>query len=161
MSLRLGLFYPNSKSIHVMSPAVTSREPDLLSLETHAALSRTAEAVGFDYAFLADGWGSMGASARAAGYMDPILLAPLLAVQILGSTTRLRCITTIHTSWFHPLLIARIGGMLDAMSAGRWGINIVTGSGFGEDLDKQMFKEVTSEERYERGAEAVEVLFKA
>ncbi|PPR56662.1 MAG: hypothetical protein CFH10_02282 [Alphaproteobacteria bacterium MarineAlpha4_Bin2] len=79
MSIRLGLFYPNSKSIHVLSQAVTGREPDLLSLETHAELSRTAEAVGFDYAFLADGWGSMGASAWAEYFGH--LLHPYLGKQ--------------------------------------------------------------------------------
>lgn len=160
MSLRLGLFYPNSKSVHVLSPEVTGRNPDLMDLEAHAALARTAEAVGFDYAFMADGWGSMGPASRSAKYMDPIILSPLLAVQIFGATKHLRCITTIHTSWFHPLLISRIGGSLDSMSGGRWGINVVTGSGFGESLDRHMFEEVTSAERYKRAAETIEILLK-
>lgn len=161
MSLRLGLFYPNSASIHVQSPDVTARTPDLLDFETHTRLARAAEETGFDYAFMADGWGSMGPHARAAGYMDPILLTPMLAMPLFAATTRLRVITTIHTSWFHPLLIARVGGMLDAMSRGRWGINIVSGSGFSEGFDKTALGDLTPEQRYERAAETVEILLGA
>lgn len=161
MSLRLGLFYPNTSSVHVLSHEVTKRTPDLLDFRTHTDLARAAEAVGFDYAFMADGWGSMGPVSRAAGYMDPILLSPLLATHLLASTTRLRCITTIHTSWFHPLLVARIGGTLDALSAGRWGINVVSGSGFGDGLDKDIFGKLDSGQRYERASETVEILLRA
>jgi FMNH2-dependent dimethyl sulfone monooxygenase len=158
MSLRVGLFYPNSKSVHTMSPAATAKVPDLLSYETHNALARAAEDAGYDYAFMADGWGSMGPRSRDMGYMDPALLTPMLANTILSATKHLRCITTIHTTWFHPLLVARIGGMLDAMSGGRWGINIVTGAGFGETLDRELFGNLNSEQRYDRAAEVMQVL---
>lgn len=160
MSLRVGLFYPNSKSVHTMSPAVTAKVPDLLSYDTHVALSQAAENAGYDYAFMADAWGSMGPQSRAMDYMDPALVTPMLANVILASTKHLRCITTIHTTFFHPLLVARIGGMLDAMSGGRWGINVVTGSGFGENLDQRLFGNLSSEQRYERAGEMMEILKK-
>lgn len=158
MSLRVGLFYPNSKSVHVMSPAATAKVPDLLSYETHTKMAQAAERGRYDYAFMADGWGSMGPSSRDMGYMDPALVTPMLANTLLAATKHLRCITTIHTTWFHPLLVARIGGMLDAMSGGRWGINIVTGAGFGETLDRELFGNLNSEQRYERAAEVMEIL---
>lgn len=141
-----------------MSPAVTAKLPDLLSYETHTKLAQAAEEARFDYAFMADGWGSMGPRSRDMGYMDPALLTPMLANTVLAATRHLRCITTIHTTWFHPLLVARVGGMLDAMSGGRWGINIVTGAGFGETLDRELFGNLNSEQRYERAAEVMEVL---
>ncbi len=161
MTLRLGLFYPNARSIHVLSPEVIRRTPDLLDYEVHTDLAQTAEKNGFDYAFMADGWGSFGPAAHAGGYYDPIILSPLLAMHLLAVTTRLRCITTIHTSFFHPLLVARIGGALDALSKGRWGINIVTGSGFGEGLDKHTFGSLNSKQRYERASETMELLLRA
>lgn len=160
MSLRVGLFYPNSKSVHVMSPAVTAKVPDLLSYETHTKLAQAAEAARLDYAFMADGWGSMGPRSREMGYMDPALVTPMLANVLLAATKRLRCITTIHTTLFHPLLVARMGGMLDAMSGGRWGINVVTGAGFGETLDRELFGNLSSEQRYERAGEMMEILKK-
>jgi FMNH2-dependent dimethyl sulfone monooxygenase len=160
MSLRVGLFYPNSKSVHTMSPAVTAKVPDLLDYDTHFKLARAAEEARMDYAFMADAWGSMGPKSRDMGYMDPALVTPMLANIVLAATKHLRCITTIHTSLFHPLLVARMGGMLDAMSGGRWGINVVTGSGFGETLDKRLFGNLSSEQRYERAGEMMEILQK-
>lgn len=160
MSLRVGLFYPNTKSVHTMSPEVIAKVPDVLSYDTHVALSQAAEASGYDYAFMADAWGSMGPKSRAMEYMDPAVLTPMLANVVLASTKHLRCITTIHTTFFHPLLVARIGGMLDAMSGGRWGINVVTGSGFGETLDQRLFGNLNSEQRYERAGEMMEILQK-
>jgi dimethylsulfone monooxygenase len=161
MTIRLGLFYPNAQSIHVCAPKVIAANPDLTDYDVHTKLAQTAENIGFDYAFMADGWGSFGPKALASGYYDPIILSPMLAVHLLAVTRRLRCITTIHTSFFHPLLIARMGGALDALSKGRWGINIVTGSGFGEGLDKQTFGSLNSEQRYERASETMDILLRA
>ena len=161
MSIRLGIFYPNARSIHVCAPKVVAENPDLFDYDVHRDLAQTAESVGFDYAFMADGWGSFGPAAYAGEYYDPIILSPLLAMHLLSATKRLRCISTVHTSFFHPLLIARIGGALDALSKGRWGINIVTGSGFGENLDKKAFGSMSSAQRYDRAAETMEILFKA
>lgn len=161
MTIRLGIFYPNARTVHVCAPEVVAQNPDLLDYEVHRKLAQAAEDVGFDYAFMADGWGSFGPAALQGQYYDPIVVSPLLAMHLLSVTTRMRCISTIHTSFFHPLLIARIGGALDAFSKGRWGINIVTGSGFGEGLDKQTFSSLNSAQRYERAAEMIEIIFKA
>src|ERR1700733_7064206 len=120
MSLRLGLFYPNALSIHVMSGEVTAANLDVLDFDTHRQVAQAAEEIGLDYMFLADAWGPFGPKARAARVQDPALLSPLLGMHLLGSTTRIRCITTVHTTWFHPLVVARMGAALDAMSTGRW-----------------------------------------
>jgi len=161
MSLRLGLFYPNARSIHVMSPEIIARNPDLLDFETHRQVARAAEEIGLDYLFLAEAWGPYGPKSRAAGVQDPIILAPMLAMHLLASTTRIRCITTLHTAWFHPLVIARIGAGLDAMSRGRWGVNLVSGSGFAEGLAPDLFDGLDHDERYEHAAETVEILTQA
>lgn len=161
MSLRLGLFYPNALTIHVMSREVISHNPSVLDFETHREIASTAEAVGFDYMFMAEAWGPLGPKARAAEVQDPIILSPMLAMHLLACTRRIRCITTIHTSWFHPLLIARMGGALDAMSGGRWGVNLVSGSGFAEGLAADLFDGLDHDRRYEHAAEAVEVMTQA
>jgi len=161
MSLRLGLFYPNAASIHVMSAEVIARNPDVLAFDTHRQVARAAEEIGLDYLFLADAWGPYGPKSRQAGVQDPILLSPLLAMHLLASTERIRCITTIHTAWFHPLAIARLGGALDAMSNGRWGVNLVSGSGFAEGLAPDLFEGLDHDRRYEHAAETVEVLTRA
>ena len=125
----------------------------VMDFETHRAVSQACEEAQLDYVFLADAWGSYGPRSTAAGVVDPILLAPMLGLLILQATRHLRCITTIHSSWFHPLAIARMGSLLDTMSRGRWGINVVTGGGFGQVLDKNLLDHISHDERYERASE--------
>ena len=161
MSMRLGLFYPNASSVHIKSRAVAAANPDLLDFETHRQVAQAAEEIGLDYMFLADSWAPYGPHSRHSGVMDPILLSPMLGMHLLACTKRIRCITTIHTSWFHPLVIARMGGALDAMSNGRWGVNLVTSAGGAEGLAPDVFDTIGHNQRYDRAAEMVEILTQA
>ncbi len=161
MCMRLGLFYPNASSVHIKSRAVAAANPDLLDFETHRQVAQAAEEIGLDYMFLADSWAPYGPHSRHSGVMDPILLSPMLGMHLLACTKRIRCITTIHTSWFHPLVIARMGGALDAMSNGRWGVNLVTSAGGAEGLAPDVFDTIGHNQRYDRAAEMVEILTQA
>lgn len=161
MSLRLGLFYPNCSTMHCKSRAVGAANPDLLSFDTHRQVAQASEAIGLDYMFLADLWAPRGPMSRDSGVADPLLLSPILAPYLLAVTARIRCITTIHTSWFHPIAIARMGGTLDAMSKGRWGINIVTGDGGAPNLAPDIFERIDHDQRYSQAAEIVEILTQA
>ena len=161
MSLRIGLFYPNARSIHAISPEVVAGNPDVLDLASHVAVSQAAEEIGLDYLFMADAWGPYGPRATAMGLQDPMLLAPILAAALFAGTTHIRFITTVHTSWFHPLLIARMGAALDQLSNGRWGINLVSGSGFAEQLGGAPMRAIDHDARYIRAEETVEIITRA
>ncbi|MBA7470108.1 Nitrilotriacetate monooxygenase component A [subsurface metagenome] len=161
MTLRLGFFYPNNPTAQVLAPEIINTLPSVMDYDLHTKLATTLERVGFDYAFLADSWGSFGPHSRAGGYQDPMILPPLLAMHLMGVTKHLRCIATMHTSFLHPLLIVRMLKALDAFSKGRCGVNIVAGSGFGDGLDKQVFGSLNPDQRYDRAIEAIEILLKA
>ncbi|ANK81877.1 MAG: hypothetical protein TEF_14535 [Rhizobiales bacterium NRL2] len=162
MSLRIGLFYPNFYADHALSGAVARANMKLEDFSTHQAVAQACEEAQLDYVFMADGYAPYGKKSHAAWIRDPLLMAPLLAMTVLGATRRLRCITTLHTSWHHPLTIARMGATLDAMSAGRWGVNIVTGAGsFGPPLDPDFIGRFDHDARYERAAEAMEIMTQA
>jgi len=161
MSLRIGLFYPNAPAMHVMSRSIIKMNPDFLSLDVHREIGRTCEEIGLDYLFLADGW---------AGYSDDedrsrpsrgMLISPVLASALMGVTDRIGLITTIHTSWFHPLQITRIGAAMAVLSKGRWGINVVSGSGFTDHLLGQAIAHIGHDARYDRAAESMEIAFNA
>jgi FMNH2-dependent dimethyl sulfone monooxygenase len=161
MSLRIGLFYPNFYADHALSGAIARANMKIEAFETHKAVALACEDAGFDYVFMADGYGPYGPLSHEAWIRDPLLMAPLLAMTVLGATRHLRCITTVHTSWHHPLTIARMGATLDSMSNGRWGINIVSGQGsFGEPLDASIAG-LDHDLRYERAAEAMEIMTQA
>jgi FMNH2-dependent dimethyl sulfone monooxygenase len=132
-----------------------------MEFETHRAIAKACEDAQFDYVFMADAWGPYGPHAREAKVQDPILLSPMVGLLTLQATERLRCITTVHTTWFHPLAVARMGATLDTMSKGRWGINVVTGAGFGQNLDGDLFGGISHDARYDRACETVEILTQA
>lgn len=163
--LRLGLFHPNARSIHTMAPDVLAASSDPLSMDDHVLLAQTAEKIGLDYLFMADAWGPYGPQATAMGSGDPILLSPLLAATLIPVTSHIGLITTVHTSWFGPLPVARIGAAIDQLSCGRWGLNLVAGAGMAEELleAQESLQAAPSghDGRYERAAEFVAVLLQA
>lgn len=162
MALRIGLFYPNAPSIHVMSGEVARSNPDVRLLATHVEVALAAEEIGLDYLFMADGWGGYGPRTEPDGGdadagMTSMMLAPILAAALLPVTQHIRFITTIHTSWFHPLQLARIGAALDNLSGGRWGVNIVSGAGFTDRLVGAGVADLSHDERYARAAETLDI----
>ncbi|MEO8557764.1 MAG: LLM class flavin-dependent oxidoreductase [Rhodospirillales bacterium] len=156
MSLRLGLFYPNARTIHAISGPVAARNPDILDMATHVAVAQAAEEIGLDYLFLADAWGYYGENTNRIELQNPMLIAPILAAALIPATKRIRLITTIHTAWFNPVQFIRVGGALDALSAGRWGMNMVSGSGFADQLSG--IASLDHDARYEMAAEFMEVV---
>jgi alkanesulfonate monooxygenase SsuD/methylene tetrahydromethanopterin reductase-like flavin-dependent oxidoreductase (luciferase family) len=159
--LRLGLFYPNAPSIHVLSGEVARHNPDVRDLATHIEVARAAEEAGFDYLFMADSWGRYGPADADPSGMSSMVIAPILAAALLPVTSHIRLITTIHTSWFHPLQLARMGAALDNLSGGRWGVNIVSGAGFADRLVGADVASLSHQQRYERAAEVVEIATQA
>jgi len=158
MSLRLGLFYPNTRSIHALSPDVIAHNPDVLDLSVHVQVAQAAEEIGLDYLFMADSWGVYGERHTLHGIQNPMLLPPILAAALFASTRRIRFITTIHTSWFHPLQLARMGAALDTLSGGRWGINAVSGGGYAEAVTGTPPAELDHDQRYRRAEETMEIV---
>lgn len=156
--LRIGLFYPNARTIHALAPAVVAANPDVLALDTHVAVAQSCERGGLDYLFMADAWGPYGPSTAAMGMQNPMLLPPILAAALFHAVRHIRFITTIHTSWFHPLQLVRIGAALDQLSGGRWGINIVSGSGFAEAMEGAPPAALDHDQRYRQAAETLEIV---
>jgi FMNH2-dependent dimethyl sulfone monooxygenase len=157
-AMRIGLFYQNAPSVHVSSRVVNDLNPDVLDLGVHTRLARACEEEGLDFLFIADGWASPGPEATRVGRLDPSVLAVLLAPVLFAATRDIGVVTTLHTSWFHPVAAARIGANLDALSGGRWGINVVTGAGFGESLLHDVTPVSDHDERYAAAEEALEIM---
>lgn len=156
--LRLGLFYPNTPSIHVTSPAVAKANPGYMSLDVQRAVAGTAESIGMDYLFIADRWSPYGRESTLAQHQDPMLAAFVLGATLIGLTERLDIITTIHTTYMHPVHIARIGANLDALSSGRWAWNIVTGFTEGEMAMSERSVAANHNLRYEMAREMVALI---
>lgn len=90
--------------------------------------ARTAEAAKLDYLFFGE-WLATGADLE---FRDPDLLArmdPLSAIAYLaGVTKRIGLIATANTGYYDLFTLARQTASIDRLSAGRAGINLVTGA---------------------------------
>ena len=156
-TMRIGLFHPTAPSVHVASRIVNDLNPNVLNLEGHLWLAETCEAMGLDFMFMADNWAPPSVDATRVGQMDPNLMGPLLAASLFAVTKHIGIVTTVHTSWFHPVVIARMGANLDTLSKGRWGINVVTGAGMAEDLLRGATDCTDHDERYAMAEEGIAV----
>ena len=144
-----------------LSPLCKELNPDVRSAKTHIAVAQAAERAGLDYMFCADAWGSRGAASTEFELCDPMLMGPILAGVLFGATEHIKVITTIHQLWLHPLQIARIGGNLDALSGGRWGMNAVSGVGFAPELVKSVSTIDNHDDYYASASESMEIVFQA
>lgn len=126
-SLRFGIFWPYSRT-PVPSAFVASQNPDVLDLDAHIALARGFEDAGLDFLLLPDGYASGSDAASEIGFQDPSTHGVLTAVPLILATKRIGVLSTMHTTFLHPVHVARFGGHLDQLSGGRWGWNIVAGN---------------------------------
>ncbi|MGE0680398.1 MAG: LLM class flavin-dependent oxidoreductase [Candidatus Binatia bacterium] len=156
-TMRIGLFHPTAPSVHVASRIVNDLNPNVLDLDAHIRLAQTCEALGFDFLFMADNWASPSADATRVGQMDPNLMGPILAAALFAVARQIGIVTTVHTSWFHPVVVARMGANLDTLSKGRWGINVVTGAGMAEELLRSATERTDHDERYAMAEEALAI----
>ena len=158
-TMRIGLFYPHTPTPHLHSERVAQRLPNVLDMNVHRKVVCACESGGFDFVFSYDTtWtahprpdGSV--SARSIALMSPILMMALAAM-----SSRIGLVSTMHVGLLHPVVVARIGANLDALSGGRWALNIVAGSGGAEELISDVTHQGDHDARYARASEAMQVV---
>ena len=126
-SLRFGLFWPYSRT-PIPSALVASRNPEIMDIANHVRLARAVEKAGLDFVLLPDGYASGSDEASDIGFQDPSTHGVIWALPLILATERLGVLSTIHTTFVHPVQVARFGGHLDTLSGGRWGWNVVAGN---------------------------------
>ena len=162
--MRFGLMWPNSPSPNVTSLAVAERNPDVLDMDSHIALARTAEKIGVDFVFFADGYTNHGEHNARVGHGEPCISAPIWAPIVMAATDHIGVVTTMHARYLSPVVLARLGANLDVLSGGRWGWNIVPGAKGSEARLFGISSEIEHDERYavvEETLSAVRALWNA
>jgi FMNH2-dependent dimethyl sulfone monooxygenase len=124
--MRIGLFWPVSRGV-LAAPFLMSQNPPALDLSAHQRLAREVEAAGFDFALLADGYGTISPESTRIGHHNPSTHALLWAVALFAVTNRMGFISTMHTTFIETIDLAQFGSQLDHISGGRWGWNVTTG----------------------------------
>ncbi len=160
-TMRIGLFYPHTHTPHIRSKQIREWLPDVFDLEVHRRVVTACEAGGLDFLFTLDNWGVESWGGQSTGddrQRENGLMGPLLAASLFAMTRHIPFITTVHTSILHPVHVARIGANLDTLSCGRWGINLVTGSGGADRLFENLDTHPDHDERYAMAEEAFDII---
>ncbi len=147
MDIRFAYWIPN-----VSGGLVVSKIPQRTdwTFEYNAQLAQTAEDVGFDYAL---------AQARfIASYGAEYQLEALTTVAALAPVTkRLKLIAAVHSGLWHPGVVAKMGATIDALSGGRFCLNVVSGW-FKDEFIIYGEPWLDHDERYRRSEEFIRVL---
>jgi FMNH2-dependent dimethyl sulfone monooxygenase len=153
--LMLGLFLPHQQG--AWSPSQAPRDTSW-TFDYNAACAVKADELGFDLVFALAQWLGKG------GYGGDIkfrenALDPFIASAGLAPITRnVLLIATVHVLYgWHPLHLAKYGAVIDHMSSGRWGLNVVTGY---KESEFRMFglSPIEHDLRYEMAAEFTTIM---
>ena len=123
--LMLGLFLPHQEG--AWSPSAAPRGTSW-HFDYNARCATRADELGFDLVFALAQWlgkGGYGGEINFRGNaLDPFITSAALA----PLTKRVLLIATVHILYgWHPLHLAKYGAVIDHLSGGRWGLNVVTG----------------------------------
>ena len=110
------------------------------------------EALGITHLLIAQRWWGTGEEIEDAS-LDCLAMTSYFA----AVTEHIRLVTAIHPGFFQPAAIAKWGASLDALTDGRWAINVVSGWNL-QEFDMYGVDPLTHDARYERSAEFIEVL---
>ena len=159
--MNLGVFL-NHTGHHIASWRHPDAQADAaVNLSHYLDLARSAEAAFLDFCFFADASGVRDApfeilsrSAQYTAYFEPVTLLTAMSTV----TSKIGLVATASTSYYEPYNIARLFGSLDHISAGRAGLNIVTGGDPSASKNFGRDEHYDHDERYLRAAEFVEVV---
>ena len=126
-------------------------------VQHYIELAQLAERGRFDSVFFADGPSLQGdVRYRPAGWLDPTVLLPVLALV----TKHIGLVATASTTYTEPYNLARNFASIDQVSGGRAGWNIVTTAGLDAAQNFGLDAVPSHAQRYERASEFLDVCLK-
>ncbi len=141
---------PDGSGRTVSSARPTPRGPALLRMQTDyvARLER----LGISHLLIAQRWWGSGQEMEGSS-LDCLAATALIA----AVSERIQLVTAIHPGFFQPTAIAKWGATIDAISNGRWAVNVTSGWNMAE-FDMYGIDPLPHTERYARATEFIQVL---
>jgi pyrimidine oxygenase len=149
----MGIFLPMANGGWILSTTAPRLDG---SYDYNRRVALLAEESGFDFIMSMAKWRGYGGRTQHWRYAldSQILMAALAAV-----THRVRVVATVHTLLQNPAVTAKMVATLDQVSAGRAGLNVVTGSYKGEFEQMHAWRDdVGHDERYDLADEWIDVV---
>ncbi len=158
--LELGVFAPTigclppqgKASFMLVSGAEQRTEP---TFDYNRRVAEMLDRAGLEVFFMAQRGRGFGLSDFWGTSLDSITSAAALAMV----TRQIKIVSTVHTAFLHPGVLARMGSTLDQITNGRWGLNLVSGWSH-KDFKMMNIPFLAHDDRYQQTAEFVEVLKK-
>ena len=123
--LMLGLFMPHQEGAWSPSKALRKTSWDF---EYNAKCARKADRLGFDILFALAQWMGKGGYGGDIKFRENAIDPFITSAGLAPITKNALLIATVHILYgWHPLHLAKYGAVIDHMSGGRWGLNVVTG----------------------------------
>ena len=151
--MKFGVFLPNGSNGYIPSAASPLYAP---SYEHNLAIAREAEQQGLDFVLSMMKFRGFGGST---GYWDACLESFTLMAALAAATQRVELYPSISILSQHPAVVARMVATIDEISAGRCGLNIVTGWNRAEYAQMGLWPgDAYYERRYEYASEYLAIL---
>lgn len=158
--LELGVFAPTigcmppqgKSSFMLVSGAEQRTEP---TFDYNRRVAELLDRAGLEVFFMAQRGRGFGPSDFWGTSLDSVTSAAALGMV----TKQIKIVSTVHTAFLHPGVLARMGSTLDQVTNGRWGLNLVSGWSH-KDFEMMNIPFLAHDERYQQTAEFVEVLQK-
>jgi pyrimidine oxygenase len=119
--MQFGIFLPVARNGFTISKAAPQYDP---SFQHNLEICRLAESVGMDFALAMIKYRGFGGET---GYWDGCLDSVTLISGLAALTSRLKFFPSTSVLTIHPAIMARMMVMLEQVSGGRCGLNVVTG----------------------------------
>jgi pyrimidine oxygenase len=151
-SVELGVFLPVGNGGWITS-TTSPQLPATYDYNKEVAL--LAEDLGFDFALSMAKWRGYGGPSQ---HWD-ITLESLSTMSALAeATSRIQVWGTVHTMVFHPAVVAKMAAVIDQISKGRFGLNIVAGSNPYDQGQMGLWRDLDHAGRYAFAEEWLTVL---
>ena len=153
--LMLGLFLPHQQG--AWSPSKAPRQTSW-DFDYNAKCARKADRLGFDIVFALAQWPGKGGYGGEIRFRENALDPFITSAGLAPITKNVLLIATVHILYgWHPLHLAKYGAVIDHMSGGRWGLNVVTGY---KESEFRMFglEPIEHDLRYEMAAEFTTIM---
>ncbi len=113
-----------------------------------------AERLGFDFALSMAKWRGYGGPSR---HWDVTLESLTTMSGLAEATSRIGIWGTVHTMIFHPAVVAKMAAVIDQISGGRFGINLVAGSNPTDQGQMGLWRDLDHDGRYRLAEEWITV----
>lgn len=150
-SVELGVFLPVGNGGWITS----TTSPQLpATYEYNKQVVLLAEELGFDFALSMAKWRGYGGPSR---HWDFTLESLTTMSGLAEATSRIGVWGTIHTMVFHPAVVAKMAAVIDQISNGRFGLNLVAGSNPADQGQMGLWMDLDHDERYALAEEWISV----